>query len=97
MLFPVQMNGFLVTPILGLVQVQDCNPYSIGISSDEGPICIGSNTNGEVFPKGQPIPCVKVLTLQRSSLFHLELFYTNPNELPPGISSKVSCFTVSVL
>lgn len=75
-------------------EVQDCNPYSIGISSDEGPICIGSNTNGEVFPKGQPIPSVKVLTLQRSSLFHLELFYTNPNELPPGISSKISCFTI---
>lgn len=64
---------------------------------DEGPICTASNANGVLFPKGHPFPSVKVLTVQRSSLFHLELFYANPNELPPGVSSKISCFTVSVL
>ncbi|XVF03879.1 hypothetical protein REPUB_Repub05bG0031100 [Reevesia pubescens] len=64
-------------------EVQDCIPFSIGFSSDETPISQGSN--GVLFPRGQPIPSVKVLQLQRSSLFHLEAFYANANELPSGI------------
>lgn len=79
------------------MQVQDSIPFSIGISSDEGPICLGSNANGLLFPKGQPIPSVKLLTFQRSGLIHLEAFYVSPGELPSGISSKISRFTVSVL
>ncbi|GAV72932.1 HSP70 domain-containing protein [Cephalotus follicularis] len=73
-------------------EVQDSIPFSIGFSSDEGPICTGSN--GTLFPKGHPIPSVKVLTLQRSNLFHLEAFYTDPNELPAGVSPKISCFSI---
>ncbi|XVF70652.1 hypothetical protein PTKIN_Ptkin11bG0179300 [Pterospermum kingtungense] len=73
-------------------EVQDCIPYSIGFSSDETPISQGSN--GVLFPRGQPIPSAKVLQLQRSSLFQLEAFYANPNELPSGIPSKISCFTI---
>lgn len=79
------------------MQVQDSIPFSIGISSDEGPICLGSKANGVLFPKGQPIPSVKLLTFQRSGLTHLEAFYVNPDELPSGVSSKISRFTVSVL
>ncbi|KAL5737675.1 hypothetical protein ACOSP7_030436 [Xanthoceras sorbifolium] len=75
-------------------EVQDSIPFSIGISSDEGPICTASNPNGILFPKGQPIPSVKVLTFQRSSSFRLEVFYANPDELPAGVSSKISCFTI---
>ena len=77
------------------IQVQDSNPFSIGLSSDEGPICARSNS--VLFPKGLPIPSVKILTFQRSNLFHLEAFYANLNELPPGTSPKISCFTVCPL
>ncbi|KAI4308013.1 hypothetical protein L6164_031132 [Bauhinia variegata] len=73
-------------------EVQDSIPFSIGLSSNEGPVCAGSN--GILFPKGQPIPSVKVLSFQRSNLFHLEAFYSNPNELPPGTSTKISSFTI---
>ncbi|KAE8125563.1 hypothetical protein FH972_020352 [Carpinus fangiana] len=73
-------------------EVQDVIPFSIGFSSEEGPICTGSN--GILFPRGQPIPSVKVLSLQRSSSFHLEAFYANLDELPAGVSPKISCFTI---
>ncbi|KAJ9153779.1 hypothetical protein P3X46_027182 [Hevea brasiliensis] len=73
-------------------EVQDSFPFSIGFSSDKGPI--GTESNDILFPKGQPIPSIKVLTFQRSSLFHLEAFYTNPNELLPVVSSKISSFTI---
>ncbi|OAY55118.1 hypothetical protein MANES_03G128900v8 [Manihot esculenta] len=73
-------------------EVQDSFPFSIGLSSDKGPISAGSN--GILFPKGQPIPSIKVLTFQRSNSFHLEAFYANPNELPPGASSKISSSTI---
>ncbi|KAJ4837436.1 hypothetical protein Tsubulata_012775 [Turnera subulata] len=76
-------------------EVQDSFPFSIGLSSDEGPIFTGSN--GILFPKGQPFPSSKVLTFQRSSLFHLEACYANPNELPYGVSSKISSIMVSLL
>ncbi|WCJ32913.1 Heat shock 70 kDa protein 16 [Euphorbia peplus] len=76
-------------------EVQDSFPFSIGFSSDEGPI--GTGSNGMLFPKGQLIPSVKVLRLQRSNLFKLEAFYANPNELSPGVSSKISSFTIGPL
>ncbi|KAI9115670.1 hypothetical protein K1719_013339 [Acacia pycnantha] len=73
-------------------EVLDLNPFSIGLLTDDDPISAVSN--GILFPKGQSIPCVKILTFHRSSLFHLEVFYANPNELPPGTSPKISSFTI---
>lgn len=73
-------------------QIQDSFPFSIGLSSDEGPIYTLSN--GVLFPKGHPFPSVKVLTLHRSNTFHLEVFYADQNELPSGVSPKISKFTV---
>ncbi|XP_075668105.1 heat shock 70 kDa protein 16-like isoform X1 [Castanea sativa] len=73
-------------------EVQDMIPFSIGFSSEEGPI--GTGSNGILFQRGQPIPSIKVLTFQRSSTFHLEAFYANQQEFPPGVSSKISCFTI---
>jgi heat shock protein 4 len=75
---------------LVFVQVQDISPFSYGLSSDEGP-------NGVIFPKGQPIPSTAILGLQRTNLFHLEAFYANPKELPPGTVPKISSFTVCSL
>ncbi|CAL5408372.1 unnamed protein product [Camellia sinensis] len=74
-------------------EVQDSFPFSIGFSSNEGPIFTSSN--GVLFAKGHPFPSVKILTLHRSNTFHLEAFYADPNELPPGTSPKISKFTES--
>ncbi|KAF5960548.1 hypothetical protein HYC85_001757 [Camellia sinensis] len=74
------------------VQVQDSFPFSIGFSSNGGPIFTSSN--GVLFAKGHPFPSVKILTLHRSNTFHLEAFYADPNELPPGTSPKISKFTI---
>lgn len=69
-------------------KVQDISSFfSYGFSSDEGPISVGSN--GVIFPKGQLIPSTAILQLQRTSFFHLEAFYSNQYELPPGISPKI--------
>uniref|UniRef100_A0A0V0IUZ7 Putative heat shock 70 kDa protein 16-like n=1 Tax=Solanum chacoense TaxID=4108 RepID=A0A0V0IUZ7_SOLCH len=73
-------------------EIQDSFPFSIGFASDEGPVCTLSN--GVLFPKGHSFPSMKVLTLQRSNSFHLEAFYTNQNELPPGVSDKISKSTI---
>ncbi|KAL0534078.1 hypothetical protein IC582_028359 [Cucumis melo] len=74
------------------IQVQDSFPFSIGFSSDADPISLG--LNNVLFPKGQHIPNTKVLSFLRNSLFHLEAVYSNPDELPPGMSSKIDCFTI---
>ncbi|XP_050370955.1 heat shock 70 kDa protein 16 [Argentina anserina] len=73
-------------------EVQDSIPFAIGFLSDEGQV--GTGSNGVMFPKGQPIPSAKVLTLQRSSLFHLEASYADPSDLPAGASLKICCFTI---
>ncbi|KAB1226209.1 Heat shock 70 kDa protein 16 [Morella rubra] len=73
-------------------EVQDIIPFSIGFASEEGPI--GTGSNGVLFPRCQPIPSVKVLSFQRTNSFHLEAFYCNPHELPPGVSPKISLFTL---
>ncbi|MQL83355.1 hypothetical protein Taro_015825 [Colocasia esculenta] len=72
-------------------EVQDSFPFSIGFSSGEGPRCTPSSI---VFPRGQPFPSVKVLTFHRTSTFHLEAFYADPNELPRGVPEKISHFTI---
>ncbi|CAI0379794.1 unnamed protein product [Linum tenue] len=77
-------------------QVQESNPFSVGFSSDEGPICTPSS-NGILFPRGLSIPSTKVLTFQRSSQFHLDAFYADPNELPAGVSSRICTFTIGPL
>ncbi|XP_014522749.1 heat shock 70 kDa protein 16 [Vigna radiata var. radiata] len=76
-------------------EVQDVISFSIGLSSDEGPVAVRSN--GVLFPRGQQFPSVKVIAFQRSNLFHLEAFYVNPDELPPGTSPKISCVTIGPL
>ncbi|XP_057962009.1 heat shock 70 kDa protein 16 [Malania oleifera] len=73
-------------------EVQDSLPFSIGFTSDGHPICTLSNA--VLFPKGQPFPSVKMLTLHRNSIFHMEAIYTDQKELPSGVSPKISSFTI---
>ncbi|PKI55853.1 hypothetical protein CRG98_023734 [Punica granatum] len=73
-------------------EVQDSIPFSIGFSTNDSVISAGSNA--VLFPRGQPFPIVKFLTLQRSSLFYLEAFYANADELPSGTSAKIGSFMI---
>ncbi|XWS15583.1 hypothetical protein CRYUN_Cryun34aG0013200 [Craigia yunnanensis] len=73
-------------------EVQDSLPLSIGFSSDKGPVCTLST--GVLFPKGHSFPSVKILTLHRTNMFHMEAFYANSNELPPGLSAQINTFTI---
>lgn len=74
-------------------EVEDSLPFSIGFClPDDGPI--QALRNGVLFPRSHPIPSDKMLTLHKSSTFHIEAFYAHQNELPPGVSPKISCFTI---
>ncbi|XP_052181221.1 heat shock 70 kDa protein 16 isoform X2 [Diospyros lotus] len=73
-------------------EVQDSFPFSIGLSSHEGPIYTLSNN--VLFPRGHPFPSVKILTLHRSNTFNMEAFYADRNELPPGVSPNISNFMI---
>lgn len=73
-------------------EVQDSFPFSIGFSSEKGPICTFSN--GVLLPKGQPFPSVKILTLHRSNGFQLQAFYADQNELPSVVSPQISSFMI---
>ncbi|KAI3863170.1 hypothetical protein MKW98_015628 [Papaver atlanticum] len=73
-------------------EVQDSFPFSIGFSTEEGPVCTLSN--GMLFPKGQTVPSMKVLSVHRTNTFQLEAFYADQSELPSGVSPKISCFTI---
>ncbi|KAK1305389.1 Heat shock 70 kDa protein 16 [Acorus calamus] len=72
-------------------EVQDSFPFTIGFSL-EGDSSMSSNN--VLFPKGQPIPSVKILSFHRSSTFNIEVFYADPSQLPAGASPKISSFTV---
>ncbi|KAL0908984.1 hypothetical protein M5K25_023501 [Dendrobium thyrsiflorum] len=73
-------------------EVQDSFPFSIGFSSEDGPIStLSSNI---LFRKGQCFPSVKMLTFHRPNTFHLEAFYADQNELPAGTSPKICCFKI---
>ncbi|KAK9051817.1 hypothetical protein SSX86_028445 [Deinandra increscens subsp. villosa] len=73
-------------------QVQDSFPFAIGLQADEGEQI--SLFNGTLFPKGSPFPSVKILSLHRSNTFHLEVIYLIEDDLPPGVSPRVSHFTI---
>jgi heat shock 70kDa protein 4 len=77
-------------------QVQDAIPASIGFRlSDEGPI--STLSSNALYRRGQPIPSVKIITLQKNSSFNLDAFYIDENELPPGISTSIGNFQVCCL
>ncbi|KAF5472802.1 hypothetical protein F2P56_009487 [Juglans regia] len=73
-------------------EVQDAFPFSIGFSSDKGPVCTLSN--GALLQKHHPFPSVKIFSLRRTHIFHMEAYYADLSELPTGVSSKISSFKV---
>ncbi|KAG9454052.1 hypothetical protein H6P81_006956 [Aristolochia fimbriata] len=88
------LQSAMLSPIFRVrdYEVQDCFPFSIGFTSDDGPICTSSNNI--LFPKGQPIPSVKILTFHRTNMFRLDAFYVDPSELSSGLSPKISSFMI---
>ncbi|XP_076900365.1 heat shock 70 kDa protein 16-like [Bidens hawaiensis] len=73
-------------------QVQDSFPFAIGLQSDDDKDV--KLPNGMLFPKGHHFPSTKMITLHRSNTFHLEVIYANEDDLPLGVSPKVSHFTI---
>lgn len=74
-------------------EVEDSLPFSVGLRlPDDGPI--HALPIDVLFPKGHPIPSNKVIKLHKSSDFQMEAFYANEDELPPGVSPKISIFTI---
>ncbi|GJN39126.1 hypothetical protein PR202_gb28224 [Eleusine coracana subsp. coracana] len=71
-------------------EVQDAVPASIGFCMSEGPI--STLSSNALFRRGQPIPSVKIVTLQKNSSFNLDAFYVDENELPPGTSTSIGSF-----
>lgn len=76
-------------------EVQDISPFSYGLESDK--VRISDGPDGVLFPKGHPIPSTVVVQLHPTDLSHLEAFYTNEHELPPGTFPKISSFTIGPL
>lgn len=77
------------------LQVQDSLPFSIGISTDKGPVCTLSNST--LFPRGSLIPNMKILKLSRTRMFPLEAYFADQNEVPSCISPKITNFMVKVI
>ncbi|XP_057764831.1 heat shock 70 kDa protein 16 [Salvia miltiorrhiza] len=72
-------------------EVEDCFPFSIAFGSDEGAVHLA---DGQLFPKGNFFPSTKILTLYRNDIFHMEAYYANQNELPSGVSTRISSYTI---
>ncbi|XP_073138665.1 heat shock 70 kDa protein 16 [Henckelia pumila] len=73
-------------------EVQDCFPFSIGLALYERPTFkLASKT---VFPRRYPFPSTKILALHTSDYIHMEAYYSNEEELPPGVPSRISCFKI---
>lgn len=73
-------------------EVEDRFPFSIAFASDEGPV--RSLADGVLFPKGNSFPSTKILKLYRNDVFHMEAYYANQNELPSGVSTRISSFKI---
>ncbi|KAH7657359.1 Heat shock protein 70 family protein [Dioscorea alata] len=75
-------------------QVHDGFPYSIALSwkgsaPDSENVVTDNRQTTIVFPRGNPIPSVKVLTFYRSSTFTVDAMYTNleDSQVPANIST----------
>lgn len=82
-------------------QVEDSFPFSIVVNerghaptleANEGSVSMQSNN--VIFPRGNPIPSTKILTLHRASTFSLDVVYADMKDLPLGTFPKISSFTI---
>lgn len=84
-------------------QVQDAFPFSISLAwkgsapeLDEGEHA-EAQTSKVIFPRGNSVPSIKIVTFYRSSTFNIDVLYTEMHDLPPGTSQKISTFTVCIV
>ncbi|OEL23365.1 Heat shock 70 kDa protein 16 [Dichanthelium oligosanthes] len=73
-------------------EVQDTIPASIGFCTSEGPV--STLSSNALFRRGQPLPSVKIINLQKKSSFNLDAYYLDENELPPGTSANIGRFQI---
>ncbi|GJM97671.1 hypothetical protein PR202_ga14613 [Eleusine coracana subsp. coracana] len=85
-------SGIRLERLHSVELVQDAVPASIGFCMSEGPI--STLSSNALFRRGQPIPSVKIVTLQKNSSFNLDAFYVDENELPPGTSTSIGSFQI---
>lgn len=80
-----------------ILKVNESFPFPIGFSwKGSGPESqngVGDHQQSTVvFPKGNPIPSVKALTVYRSSTFSVDVHYPDSSELQ--VPPKISTYTV---
>ncbi|GLJ31905.1 hypothetical protein SUGI_0642170 [Cryptomeria japonica] len=80
-------------------EVQDSFPFSVDLcwkssasEADEG--SVPTPSDGVLFPKGNPIPSTKMLSLYKSGTFTLDAVYSDTRDLPPGTPRKITTFTI---
>ncbi|KAK9470244.1 heat shock protein 70 family [Dipodascopsis tothii] len=70
---------------------EDVNPFSVTFSWE--PVA-EDMSELEVFPRSNPVPSTKIITLFRSTDFDLEARYTDPSALPGAINPWIGRWTV---
>ncbi|EPS74057.1 hypothetical protein M569_00693, partial [Genlisea aurea] len=76
-------------------EIEDRFPFSFSVSlSSDDEVSVCSVGDRAFFPKGTTFPRSKVLKLQRNDVFSMEIFYSNQNELPLGVSTRISSFKI---
>jgi hypothetical protein len=79
---------------LGILQVNEGFPFSIALSWKPD----SQNNESQqtvVFPKGNPIPSVKVLTFLRSNTFAVDVLNVETED--SQITEKISTYTVQII
>lgn len=81
-------------------EVQDAFPFSISLAwkgsapeLDEGEHA-EAQTSKVIFPRGNSVPSIKIVTFYRSTTFNIDVLYTDIHDLPPGTSQKINTFTI---
>jgi len=95
------LQGAMLSPTFHVTrrfEVEDVYSYPIAFSwrqSEEGPA--EDRTSSTVFPKGNPIPSVKMLTFFRSGMFPLDAGVTEPSMLSNPADAALASFNIGPL
>eukprot|EP00898_Chlorokybus_atmophyticus_P007497 jgi/Chlat1/7749/Chrsp66S07221 len=75
-------------------EVIDVYPYSVSFTWTNSGDAGNALSTTVVFPKGNPIPSTKMLTFYRNDPFTIEAHYTDPKELPEGVTARIGTFHI---
>lgn len=71
-------------------EVLDMNPFPIALTWERD----GASTTQVLFPRGNPLPSLKMLTFTRSQPFTVTAHYTDEADIPPSFSKALGTYTV---